>query len=226
MSSSDFEQADQFAESYDSAVRQYGWNSPRVIFDLVEGNLKSGDRLLDLGVGTGLSAIPFRDAGVQVFGVDGSAKMLECCESKRVAVELKQHDIRSTPIPYEDHSFDHVIACGVFHLIGHLDGIFAEVSRLMRGGMFAFTIEILDKAQPFEGTPIAPGVLEIKNKTSGVVSYRHSPALVDDLLVQHEYTLADRLDYVAYQKTGWADERSFRAYAARMNHRSEEREHV
>jgi predicted TPR repeat methyltransferase len=216
MSSSDFEQADQFAESYDATVLLYGWNSPRVIFDLVQETLRPGDRLLDLGIGTGLSAVPFREAGVQVYGVDGSAKMLECCELKRVTVELKQHDIRSTPIPYIDHNFDHVIACGVFHLIRHLDGIFAEVRRLMRGGgAFAFTIEKLDADRTSEGTLIDDGVLQIKNAKSDVLSYLHSAMLVEDLLNRHEFTATKTLDYVAYQKTDWAEERSFRAYVAR-----------
>jgi predicted TPR repeat methyltransferase len=221
MSSSDFEQADQFAESYDATVLQYGWNSPQVIFDLVEESLGPGDRLLDLGIGTGLSAVPFRDAGVQVFGVDGSMKMLECCESKRVAVELTQHDIRSIPIPYVDQSFDHVIACGVFHLIGHLDGIFAEVKRLMRGGgAFAFTIEKLDEERKSEGTLIDDGVLQIDNATSGVESYLHSAELVEDLLNGNGFTATRTVDYVAYRKTDWAEERSFRAYLARQRGQS------
>lgn len=216
MSSTGFEQADRFAESYDATVLQYRWNSPQVIFDLVEESVKPGDRLLDLGIGTGLSAIPFHNAGVKVFGVDGSAKMLECCEAKGVAVELKQHDIRSTPIPYVDQSFDHVIACGVFHLIGHLAGIFTEVSRLMRGGgAFAFTIEKLDAGRTSEGTLIDDGVLQIENATSGVTSYLHRAELVDDLLKRNEFNATKSLDYVAYQKTDWAEERSFRAYVAR-----------
>ncbi len=213
---SDFEQADGFAESYDSAVQEHGWNSPQVLFELTRKYLKPEDRLLDLGIGTGLSAIPFVEAGVSVSGVDGSGKMLEQCESKGVTVELKQHDIRSAPIPFENRNFDHVIACGVFHLVGKMDVIFAEVHRLMRpGGAFAFTIEPIDLGRPSEGTLIDPGVLEISNEKSGVVSYRHGLEMVAGLLNRFGFSEITNIDYVAYPKTDWADERSFRAIVAR-----------
>jgi predicted TPR repeat methyltransferase len=216
MSLPGFEQADKFADSYDETVREHGWNSPQIIFELVEQHLTPGENLLDLGIGTGLSAAPFTDAGIRVFGVDGSGKMLDCCRAKGVAVDLKQHDIRSVPLPYEDHSFDHVIACGVFHLIGHLDGIFAEAARLMRGrGTFAFTIEPLHDEVSSGGNLIEDGVLETTNEKSGIVSYRHSVALVEDLL-RYAGFFAERVkEYVAYAKTDWADERSFRACVAR-----------
>jgi predicted TPR repeat methyltransferase len=214
--SADFNQADDFAAEYDECVQQYGWFSPEVLFGLMYEFVEPDDLLLDLGIGTGLSAIPFHRAGVQVYGIDGSRKMLEICEAKDVAVELRQHDIRSAPIPYAENSFDHVIACGVFHLIERVDGIFAEAARLMRGrGALAFTVELLDTDRLSEGTLIHDGVLEIKNETSGVVSYRHNHALVENLMSRSGFTTDKALDYVAYRQTDWADERTFRAYVAR-----------
>jgi predicted TPR repeat methyltransferase len=218
MTASDFEQADEFAESYDAAVQKHGWNSPQVLFDLTEDNLEPGERLLDLGIGTGLSAIPFHKAGLRVFGMDGSGKMLERCVSKGVTVELKQHDIRSAPLPYSDDSFDHAIACGVFHLVGCLDGVFAEVARVVRdGGTFAFTVENLQDDRLRDGGVDSGDMLEIVNEKSGVSSFLHSHDLIQDLLRGNGFTPIKTLDYVAYGKTDWADERSFRAYAACRN---------
>jgi predicted TPR repeat methyltransferase len=116
--SSDFKAADAFAAHYDETAEKYGWYAPEVLFALVFCRLESGQSLLDLGIGTGLSAAPFKKAGLQVHGVDGSKAMLRHCESRGVAIDLKQHDIRTA----------------------HLDDIFAEAARVIReAGTFVFT---------------------------------------------------------------------------------------
>jgi predicted TPR repeat methyltransferase len=67
--------------------------------------------------------------------------MLKVCESKGFAEELKQLDLRSEPLPYIDHSFNHAICCGVFHFFGELESIISETSRVIKpGGIFAFTV--------------------------------------------------------------------------------------
>lgn len=56
-------------------------------------------------------------------------------------MSLKCFDLRHSPLPYSDHSFDHVISCGVFHFFGELAVIAKEISRIIKpGGIFAFTI--------------------------------------------------------------------------------------
>ncbi len=212
----DSAQADEFAAQYDKTVTANGWCSPEVLFGLLENDLHPGEHLLDLGIGTGLSAVPFTKAGIQVFGVDASWKMLEQCKLKNVTAGLIQHDIRVTPLPYADNGFDHVIACGVFHLLAHLEDIFFETARILRKpGFFAFTIEVLNEENPDTNELDNGGVLELRNGTSGVLSYQHSQDLVDRLLNDHDFQIIRTLDFVAYGKTDWADERSFRAYVAR-----------
>ena len=36
------------------------------------------DRLLDIGIGTGLGSLPFAKTGLEIFGIDGSGEMLKC----------------------------------------------------------------------------------------------------------------------------------------------------
>lgn len=215
---SDFAKSDSFATQYDHSARTYGWHSPEILFGLIYELVQPGDALLDLGIGTGLSAIPFKKAGLEIHGLDGSREMLRHCEKRGVAVDLKQHDILATPLPYSDSNFDHVIACGVFHLMERIEGIFAETARLMRGGgAFAFTFEELTPDFDHGGRAVEDGVLEIHNEKSGVSSYLHSRRFVEDLLSRNGFTTAKTLNYVAYLKTDWADERTFRAFVAQRN---------
>jgi len=39
------------------------------------------DRLLDIGLGTGLGSLPFAKTGLEIFGIDGSGEMLKICKS-------------------------------------------------------------------------------------------------------------------------------------------------
>ncbi|MBA1342019.1 MAG: putative arsenite methyltransferase [ANME-2 cluster archaeon] len=148
---------DEHASEYDREARETGWFGPEVLFGLCFEYVSPHERLLDIGVGTGLGSMPFARSGLEVFGIDGSAEMLEICRSKDFAQDLSEFDLRGMPLPYSDGSFDHVICCGVFHLIGDLEPIFKEVFRVIKpGGIFAFTI-----------------LSETPEKEEGVVS--HSP---------------------------------------------------
>jgi len=217
VTSSDFAQTDRFAPDYDDAVRKNGWNSPGLIHGLLSEHLRPGQRLLDLGIGTGLSAIPFYEAGLEVHGIDGSGEMLKRSKEKGIAKTLTLHDIRETPWPYPDGNVDHVIACAVFHLIGPLGPLFSETRRLLqRQGHFCFTIESAEDTSFPRDTATGGGIIELMNKTSGVRSFVHSRDHVEHLLREFGFSVIDVLEYVAYPATDWSGERTFLAYLAQL----------
>ena len=134
---------DQTAPDYDRLAAEYGYCFADALFGLCYEFLQPGQRLLDIGIGTGLSSLPFKRAGLDIYGLDGSAEMLHICRAKNFTVELKEWDLRSLPWPYADNFFDHVIACGVFHFIPNLEPLFREVSRLVKPqGIYAFTSKV------------------------------------------------------------------------------------
>jgi predicted TPR repeat methyltransferase len=138
---------DQEAAAYDRQVKEYEWHGHDVIFGMCHEYMQAGDRLLDLGIGTGLASLPFAGVGVEIYGIDGSAEMLKICRTKNMAKELRQFDLRNTPFPYTDHLFDHIICCGVLHFFGELKPIFAETARIIKpGGLFTYII-----VSPVEG---------------------------------------------------------------------------
>jgi ABC-type dipeptide/oligopeptide/nickel transport system ATPase component len=100
---------DEHAFGYDREARETGWFGPEVLFGLCFEYVRPHERLLDIGIGTGLGSMLFARAGLEVFGIDGSAEMLEICRSKDFAEDLREFDLRGMPLPYSDGSFDDAI---------------------------------------------------------------------------------------------------------------------
>jgi predicted TPR repeat methyltransferase len=131
---------DAYASDYDQQVQAAGCYLAEALFGLCFEYVRPNQQLLDLGIGSGLSAAPFAKAGLQVQGMDFSQAMLDLCSAKGITSELKQHDLQETPWPFPAQVFDHLICCGVLHFLGDLETIFEEARRVLReGGNFAFT---------------------------------------------------------------------------------------
>jgi predicted TPR repeat methyltransferase len=168
---------DSYASSYDRQAREYHCFVPEILFGLVFEYVKPGERLLDAGIGTGLSAAPFAKAGLKVYGIDVSPEMLNACRSKGIALELKQWDLSATPWPYAPGAFDHVVSCGLLHFLEGLEPVFSEAVRVTRaGGTFTFTT----KAPPAGSTGV------VRETIDGMQIFSHSPETVQQLLRDHE----------------------------------------
>jgi predicted TPR repeat methyltransferase len=167
---------DAYAAEYDNQVQAYGAYLAEALFGLTYEYVQYGQCLLDLGIGTGLSAVLFAKAGLAVYGMDFSPAMLDLCRAKGIAIDLRQRDLQQIPWPYPDESFDHAVCCGVFHFIGALDTLFGETDRVLRpGGLFAFTTK-----DPF--TPLAEDPPFERTISDGLDVYNHSPAYIDALI--------------------------------------------
>jgi predicted TPR repeat methyltransferase len=209
---------DDSAREYDAQTRQYQWHGPEVVFGLAFDFLEPGETLLDVGIGTGLSALPFHKAGLTVSGIDDSKEMLEVCRSKDFARDLKQHDIRQTPLPYAEGAFDHVIACGVFQMIERLEPLIAEAARLLKGGgTFVFTFE-KHKMGADDGYPVRPGEVSKRvDEDSGVEVFRHSEAYVKRLLAENGFAVLKGLEFVAVIHPQTGHRMNFKAVVARKS---------
>jgi predicted TPR repeat methyltransferase len=140
MNNTDSQSHDAYASDYDQQVQAAGCYLEEVLFGLSFEYIQPKQRLLDLGIGSGLSAAPITKAGLQVVGMDFSEAMLDLCRVKGIAAELKLHDLQATPWPFPAETFDHLVCCGVFHFMADLETIFEEAERVLRGnGIFAFT---------------------------------------------------------------------------------------
>ena len=91
---------DAYAADYDAQVQACDCYIADLLFGLCFEFTRPGQRLLDAGIGSGLSSQLFAKAGLTVSGMDFSPAMLEICRAKGSAAELTQHDLERIPWPY------------------------------------------------------------------------------------------------------------------------------
>ncbi|MCK5133201.1 MAG: class I SAM-dependent methyltransferase [Candidatus Sabulitectum sp.] len=170
----------ELASQYDEEVKAYSSYGHEVIFGMSFEFVSAEEKLLDIGIGTGLASIHFSEVGLKVYGLDDSQKMLAACQSKSFTEALKRCDIAREPIPYENHYFDHIVCCGVLHFVSDLTALFSEVKRVMRsGGIFAFTI-----------APQETSADSVEESTAwGVSIFKHSPQYTMKLLETNDMEL-------------------------------------
>lgn len=137
---------DQYADYYNEHMRQQlNYTVPQLLrqaFGKFITNSTKQQLILDLGCGTGLCGIYFRDLAHFLVGVDISSKMLTEAKNLGAYDGLCCSNILDCIPGLNANYFDIVLAADVFVYIGELSGIFAMIkSTLKSGGKLAFTIE-------------------------------------------------------------------------------------
>lgn len=92
---------------------------------------KAGEKVLDVGVGTGIFALELLRHGVDLVGIDISEKMLDAARSKGVG-NVRLGDAVSLDFPAE--SFDLVISITALEFIGDYEKAISEMMRVCRKG--------------------------------------------------------------------------------------------
>jgi ubiquinone/menaquinone biosynthesis C-methylase UbiE len=94
----------------------------------------TGRRILDAGCGSGPLSAALRDRGAVVTGIDASAGMLALAR-RRLGDDVALHvaDL-SDPLPFDDGTFDDVVASLVLHYLEDWGPTLAELRRVLRPG--------------------------------------------------------------------------------------------
>ena len=126
---------DRAADRYDETRRLTARGEPRDRASSSEPSSAGRQPCLEIGVGTGLIALPLHDAGVRMVGLDLSAAMLRKLAEKsggRPAFPVLRGD--ATRLPFRDAVFGGAIARHVLHLIPRWQDAVAELVRVVRPG--------------------------------------------------------------------------------------------
>ena len=104
------------------------------LMQAVLGNVR-GQRVLDLGCGTGRHTAWLAEMGAEVTAVDFSVGMLRQARSRcaNQSVSFVIHDLHE-PLPFHSGSFDCVLSSLVLEHIRALDPFFGEINRVLRPG--------------------------------------------------------------------------------------------
>jgi len=98
--------------------------------------IRPGDRILDVGVGTGLG-LPFYPSRAKVVGIDLSEGMLR--KARRRVLEQNMDWVHLTlgnalQLPFPDHLFDHVVLSHVVTVVSDPIKLIEETRRVTRPG--------------------------------------------------------------------------------------------
>jgi phosphatidylethanolamine/phosphatidyl-N-methylethanolamine N-methyltransferase len=141
-----------------------------------------GERVLEVGVGTGLS-LPLYPAYTNIVGIDLSREMLEKARERvarlglRNVESLQEMDAEAMSLP--DASFDKVVAMYVVSVVGRPRRLMAELERVCRPGGQIF---IVNHAR--SDNPILGGLEKALAPLSNLIGFRpdfEMRELVDDV---------------------------------------------
>ncbi|MCH7808535.1 MAG: class I SAM-dependent methyltransferase [Planctomycetes bacterium] len=98
--------------------------------------IRTGQRVLDIGCGTGATVSRLRARGVDAVGIDFAPAMVEAAH-REYALEDHVHCAEATNLPFASSSLDAVLANGVFHHLavqGRLGDALREIHRVLKPG--------------------------------------------------------------------------------------------
>ena len=107
---------------------------------IAQARIASGQRVLDLGCGTGTMAVWIKTQvpGAEVTGIDGDARILSRARAKAEAAgtAIRFDEAMSYELPYPDRAFDRVLSSLFFHHLSREDKLRTarEVFRVLRPG--------------------------------------------------------------------------------------------
>jgi ubiquinone/menaquinone biosynthesis C-methylase UbiE len=136
---------DRVADRYDATRVHPAEASAEIAVGLMRvGSLQAGAEVLEIGIGTGRIALPLLASGVNVTGIDIAPRMLEQLEAKYAMWQAEAgEDVKGrltvqiadmTALPFDDASFDAVIAVHVLHLVPEWRKALDEAVRILRPG--------------------------------------------------------------------------------------------
>ena len=128
-------QARDLAESFGADAQRYDRARPGYPAELVRSVVAAapGRDFLDVGIGTGIAARQFEDAGCTVLGVEVDARMAELARRRGFAVEVARFE-QWDPA---GRAFDAVVSGQTWHWIDPVAGAAKAAQALRPGGRLA-----------------------------------------------------------------------------------------
>jgi SAM-dependent methyltransferase len=158
-------------------------------------------RVLEVGGGPGeLSERMQNELGAQVSFLDISPRMVELARERGVG-DAQVGDVQS--LPFEDGTFDTVVAAWMLYHVPDIDRGLAEIARVLRpgGALIAVTNSVLHLSEFRELIAYPDSHRETFNRENGEEFLRKHFAQIERLDLELEVTVRDRQKLVDYQQS-------------------------
>jgi len=131
----------------DQLVKKLGYKIPFLIKPIICELIPDGFKfknVIDLGCGTGLSGVEFRDMCEKLTGVDLSNRMIQEATKKQIYDYLFTEEM-DVILKTSSEPFDLIIASDVLVYLGDLNSIFENIKKSSQtGALFVFSTEHTD----------------------------------------------------------------------------------
>ncbi len=192
---------DEFAAQYDSHIEKGLWKGPQVLYEELKDYLQPKNKLLDIGIGTGLASIPFYKFGLDIYGIDGSLEMIKLCKAKNFTKELIFTDITNPDFSLPAVSFDFAISNAVLHMIGDISAIIKRVTKQLKpGGHLCFTTipyGYINDEEYLE--TVHQGVYYNHKKEIDLFVFRHTNSYIKYVLKENKLQLTKNQIFLAFK---------------------------
>ena len=158
--------------------------------------LKPGQKILDVGCGTGVHLDLYRKSGCELYGIDTSPSMLDVAKA-RLGEEAELRLSDATKMPYERDTFDLVLCMLVLHEMNQPTrmSVIEEMKRVLKADGRILLIDFhAGPARPLKGwlTKLVIFFSEIAAGSRHFSNYRHFisihglPTLIEDSRLSEE----------------------------------------
>lgn len=129
-----------FANHYDFFIKIMFRKTYKKILFLLNSELKSNQKILDIGTGTGIIPFSICQKVKSVVATDISPEMIKTVKQKQVSSGIENIDFQvqdAYNLPFPDKSFDVVIAANLLHLLFEPEKPISEAKRVLKdNGIF------------------------------------------------------------------------------------------
>ncbi len=154
--------------------------------------LRPGDRVLEVGVGTGLS-LPLYPAQVRVTGIDVSREMLDKARLRVAKRRLANVDalleMDAESMDFPDASFDKVVAMYVVSVVAHPARLLEELHRVCKPDGEIYLVNHVRSDNPLVGA-VEKSLARFSDKLGF-----HPDFDLADLVERHELTQVSRINF-------------------------------